>query len=117
MWFTKSPKKALPPPVPALAWSGMTLERWRASSAHVQYARDLWQQPLFRDLLMALINSRPRPVSADISPTAANILLGVNQGYDLLLGQIFQLPSFADEDPAPVEATYGQEDFNINAAP
>ena len=120
--YIDTPDPALPTPTPTPSpspttigtWNGMHLTHWQASNDHINYARDLFTQPKFRDLLAVLTNSRPRPVTRGISDTEAAISLGIYQGYDLLLGTLLTLPTYPTEAPEEVQATYGSESFDIN---
>jgi hypothetical protein len=103
------------PPTPASttigSWNGMTHTQWLSSPDHIHYARTLFTQPLFRDLLAVLTNSRPRPVVRGITDTEAAVLLGIQQGYDTLLGLLLSLPTLPHEQPEEVPATYGAEEL------
>ena len=94
-------------------YNGMTREAWKASDAHVRYLRDLMTQPMFRDLLAVLSNSRPQALS-NPDPTAAAIALGRREGYDLLFGALLDLAEFPPPIPEEVPLTYGSEEFDIN---
>ena len=107
-----SPQPPSPPPPAIGSWSGMQLRHWHHSDPHIAYARDLFQQPHFRDLLAVLINSRPRSHISD-SPTEAAIQLGIQQGWDMLLGLLLSMPELPPTPAEEVPATYGAESFNL----
>lgn len=105
---------AAPPAAHVGSWSGMTEAHWQSSNDHINYARDLFTQPKFRDLLSVLSNSRPRPINRGITETEASIMLGIYQGYDALLGLLLRLPQYPQPVAEEVPATYGAEEFDIN---
>ncbi len=95
----------------------MTLDHWQLSRPHIDFARELFNQPMFRDLMAVLSNARPRAMASDANATTAAIALGRREGFDMLFGILLHL---AEYPPAPipeVPASYGAEEFDLNQAP
>jgi hypothetical protein len=96
---------------PIGSYSGFTLDDWRHSIERITYFRGLMEQPMFRDLLAVLNNSRPKAALTNVQPTEAAVLLGMRQGYDQLLSVILSLGYVEQKVPDQVEADYGARGF------
>lgn len=97
-----------------LSFSAWSLPLWRASADHIAYARDLFTQPKFRDLLAVLHNLRCESAPVAVTDTQAAILLGQRQGYDQMLGALLALTEFPETPKGEVESDYGAGEFNLD---
>lgn len=101
---------------PVGTFIGMDAQAWFRSDAHILWAREVFTQPKFKDMLAVLSNSRPRRVPTGVSQVDACIALGEREGYDRLLGLLLTLPEFPKREEAQeVPMTYGAENFQIEA--
>lgn len=109
------PQPAKGAPYPIGTFIGMDAAAWFKSDAHILWAREMFKEPKFKDLLAVLSNSRPRRVPSGVSDVDACITLGEREGYDRLLGLLLTLPEFPKkEEQQEVPMTYGAENFQID---
>lgn len=98
-----------PPEKVVGSYNGFDMDRWQASPEHINYARQLFAQPLFRDLLAVLANSRPNTAGLHIDAARA---LGWVEGYEMLMSRLLSLTLVPTPEQEEVKADYSAGEWS-----
>lgn len=90
-------------------YSGLTLKDWQSSETRTKWARQMFHDPMFRDMLEVLRNESPKSAGM-LTESNALVQLGVVNGYQACLDIFHALPLSAPVSAEFIEPDYGAAD-------